>query len=977
MVLNPPATEGPEMRNERRVNNLMNKPAIGLLVVVTALLLILLAGCSDEQTPTPTATPTDTPAPTPTAAPIPTPTDTPAPTSTATSIPAPTDTPAPTPTATPTLAPTDTPAPTPTATSIPTPTDTPAPTPTATLTLAPTDTPAPTPTATSIPTPTDTPAPTPTATLTPTPTATATPTHSQSASDRAVLVALYHSTGGANWSSNKNWLSDRSIREWHGVTTNSNDRVVRLDLHGNRLTAEIPSELGRLSNLNHLVLFGNQLTGEIPPELGRLSNLMALTLDSNRLTGEIPPELGGLSNLTHLVLYGNQFTGCIPEGLRDIAWNDLVELNLLDCGAATPTPTVTSLEVAKMAPLTSIGEKVEISVTANLSDGSRRQVESGLVEWQSSDTWVASVSEGMVTAAGGGNAMITATYEGRSVEAPVSVRISTRSTGAVRVIYAAPSDREFRPDHSEGIAHAIVDLQSWYRRELGGLTFSLYEAPPEFCQMSEPADYYGTGNAWAKVEAAVQHSAPVKGGHPDFVWVVYPDVEESCEEDHELGAGGPGLTILHRGDLEGVTNPGPYFYRDEGPYDGTLGRWIGGLGHELGHAFGLPHPPGCDEGLPTCDDDALIASGYGSYPETYLRADNKEFLIRSRFIGKEPVPARNSLDASNESSVQGVVLGLDGEPVEGIRVSVVAESFWNWGEAGQDGTFEIRLPVGSSGSSILSIHAGDAGGCGWLGYHGPDGITTLPTQAAQVNIGDGNVTGIEVRLPVNANDLCLGPRKVTGIVLGPGGRPVEGIWLEAFGEWSYVGREGTFEFSVPEGWVGSTTLGIHAGEIVPGCDLVGYYGLGGFTTRSEDATLEISGLGATGVEIRLPATPEDLCSRQSMVSGAVLGPDGEPVAGIWIELTAFWQWGVTGQDGTFEIRLLDGWSGSAILRIFSGGIVPGCELVGFYGPGGFTTLSEEATRVEVGDADVTGIEIKLPASLDELCTRRARLGTNW
>ena len=630
-----------------------------------------------------------------------------------------------------------------------------------------------------------------------------------------------------------------------------------------------------------------------------------------------------------------------------------------------------------MAPLTSIGEKVQLSVTANLSDGSRRQVESGLVQWQSSDTWVASVSEGMVTAAGGGNAMITATYEGRSVEAPVSVRISTRSTGAVRVIYAIPSDREFRADASEAIANAIVDLQSWYRRELGGLTFSIYEATPEVCRMNEPEAYYESGNAWARIVEGVQPCALVQHDHPDFVWVVYPDVEESCEEyfefgdaGHELGAGGAGLTILP--DIEGITNPGKDFYWcGEKSYFDPIGRWIGGLGH----ALGLPHPPGCDPWDPmTCDDLealSLMHDGYAPYPDTYLLPDDKEILIRSPFIGREPVPGGNSLDASNESRVQGVVLGQDGEPVEGIRVSVVAESFWNWGEAGRDGTFEIRLPQGSSGPSILSIHAGDAGDCGWLGYHGPDGITTLRAQVTQVKIGDGNVTGIEVRLPVNANDMCPGQRKVTGIVLGPDGRPVEGIWLEAFGEWSYVGRDGTFEFSVPEGWVGSTTLGIHAGELVPGCDLVGYYGPGGFTTRSGDAWLDIGGLGATGVDIRLPATPEHLCSGQSMVSGAVLGSDGEPVAGIWIELTAFWQWGVTGQDGTFKIRLLDGWSGSAILRIHADEeVVPGCGLVGFYGPGGFTTLSEEATRVEVGDADLTGIEIKLPASPEELCNRQ-------
>ena len=859
----------------------MHKPTISLLVVATALLVMLLAGCSDEPTPAPT----DTPAPTPTAAPTPEPT--------------------------------------------PAPTATPTPEPTAALT------------------------PTPTATFTPTPTATATPTHSQSTSDRAALVALYHSTGGANWDANANWLSDRPIREWHGVTTNSNDRVVRLVLHG------------------------------------------------NRLMGEIPPELGRLSNLNHLALYGNQFTGCIPEGLRDIAWNDLVELNLLDCGAATPgatatptdtpaptpaptatptpIPTVTSLEVPEMTPLTSIGEKVQLSVTANMSDGSRRQVESGLVQWQSSDTWVASVSDGMVTAAGGGNAMITATYEGRSVEAPVSVRISTRSTGTVRVIYAAPSDREFRADYSKGIAHAIVDLQSWYRRELGGLTFSLYEAPPEFCWMSEPANYYGTGSAWAKVEAAVQHCAPVKGGHPDFVWVVYVDVHEACDEPHELGAGGLGLTIVARSDLEGLTDPGPYYYCDEGPYEDTLGRWIGGLGHELGHALGLRHPPGCDPWDPiTCNDLealSLMHDGYAPYPDTYLLPDDKEILIRSPFIGREPVPARNSLDASNESSVQGVVLGLDGEPVEGIQVSVVAETFWNWGEAGGDGAFEIRLPEGSSGQSILSIHAGNAGDCGWLGYYGPDGITTLRAQVSQVKIGDGNVTGIEIRLPVDQDDLCLGQRKVTGIVLGPDGRPVEGVWL-AFDQWWYFGRDGTFEFSVPKGWVGSgwansSLLSIHAGEIVPGCDLVGYYGPGGFTTRFGDAWLEIGGLGATDIEIRLPASPDELC-RKSTVSGAVLGPDGGPVAGTGIQLIVAEAWaqrGRAGQDGTFEIRLPHGLSGSAILRIYPGGVA-GCGLVGFYGPGGFTTQSEEATRIEVGDADVTGIEIRLPATPEELCNRQ-------
>ena len=611
-----------------------------------------------------------------------------------------------------------------------------------------------------------------------------------------------------------------------------------------------------------------------------------------------------------------------------------------------------------------------------MSDGSRRDVESGLVQWQSSDHWVATVSEGTVTAAGGGNAVITATYEGRSVEAPVSVRISRRSPGTVRVLYAIPSDREFWPEASEGMANAIVDLQSWYRKELGGLTFSLYKATPEVCRMSEPSDYYGTGNAWDKVVEGVQHCAPVQHAHPDFVWAVYADVEESCEEPHELGAGGNGLTISPRWDVEGLANPGPYFYCADGPHDGHPGRWIGGLGHELGHTLGLPHPPGCDASLPTCDHDALIQTGYAVYPNTYLRADNKEVLIRSPFIGTEPVPGRDSVDVVNESSVSGVAFGPGDEPLQGLYVSLVGEDFWNWGETGGDGSFVIPVPEGASGASVLSVHAGEAGDCGWLGYNGPDGITTDRVKATRLDAGRGDVSGIEIRLSGDGGDPCLGQRKVSGMVLGPDGRPVEGIWLPAFDGWVRSAVDGTFEFDVPEGWGGSSmVLSIHADEVpdFPDCGMVGYYGPGGFTT--EEASAEIGGNGAVVIEIRLPASPDELCSGQTSVAGKLLGPDGEPIEGVWIGLIEAesrgfwpWKWGETGPDGAFKIRLLYGQSSSIIVGIYAGEFEGSleCNLLGYYGPGGFTALVDAATRVEVGHTDAAGIEIRLPASPNQL-----------
>ena len=144
------------------------------------------------------------------------------------------------------------------------------------------------------------------------------PPSGSAAGDRAALVALYNATGGPNWSSNDNWLSNRPIGEWYGVTTDASGRVTAIDLGDNALTGPIPSQLGNLSNLTRLNLAVNQLTGPIPSQLGNLSNLTRSNLTMNRLTGAIPPQLGSLSNLTELYLGDNQFSGPIPSQLGNL-----------------------------------------------------------------------------------------------------------------------------------------------------------------------------------------------------------------------------------------------------------------------------------------------------------------------------------------------------------------------------------------------------------------------------------------------------------------------------------------------------------------------------------------------------------------------------------------------------------------------------------------------------------------------------------
>ena len=125
----------------------------------------------------------------------------------------------------------------------------------------------------STPTLTPTPVPTPTPTLTPTP----------ASPDRDALVALYEATRGPNWTYNWNWLSDRPLSKWYGVTTDVNGRVTELNLHDNQLRGWIPRELGSLSSLESLDLSDNQLSGRVKRELGNLSSLESLNLHDNQL----------------------------------------------------------------------------------------------------------------------------------------------------------------------------------------------------------------------------------------------------------------------------------------------------------------------------------------------------------------------------------------------------------------------------------------------------------------------------------------------------------------------------------------------------------------------------------------------------------------------------------------------------------------------------------------------------------------------
>ena len=169
------------------------------------------------------------------------------------------------------------------------------------------------------------------------------------AGDRAVLETLYDATDGTSWTDSTNWKTSEPLSQWHGVTTDAEGRVMRLDLVDNGLVGSIPPALGSLVNLEYLRLNVNDLTGPIPDQLGNLPNLQELGLSFNDLSGPVPASLGKLSRLRGLYVANNALSGPIPSELGRLV--DLEELVLCyNYGLTGAIPD----ELGRLANLTSV-----------------------------------------------------------------------------------------------------------------------------------------------------------------------------------------------------------------------------------------------------------------------------------------------------------------------------------------------------------------------------------------------------------------------------------------------------------------------------------------------------------------------------------------------------------------------------------------------------------------------------------------------
>ncbi|WP_373991326.1 DUF4214 domain-containing protein [Duganella sp. BuS-21] len=222
-----------------------------------------------------------------------------------------------------------------------------------------------------------------------------------------------------------------------------------------------------------------------------------------------------------------------------------------------------------------------------------------------------------------------------TASAAVVVDVPLANPNRLQYIYAYPTDRTYNAGWSRALQASAAHLQQWFKSQLGGPTFTVQSVEPKICQLPGASAAYFDTNTWSTVAKDLRDYCGVDYSRTDTDWIVYADVLHKVDTPGRLGAGAIGLAMFPRQDLEGMGGA-PCVVSDEGvTYCFDQIRWSGGGAHEIGHTLGVPHPAGCDGGLPTCDSyaaNSIMWTGYTIYPDTYFVPEAKTILLNSRFI---------------------------------------------------------------------------------------------------------------------------------------------------------------------------------------------------------------------------------------------------------------------------------------------------------------------------------------------------------
>ena len=286
------------------------------------------------------------------------------------------------------------------------------------------------------------------------------------------------------------------------------------------------------------------------------------------------------------------------------------------------------------------------------------------------------------------------------------------------------------------------------------------------------------------------------------------------------------------------------------------------------------------------------------------------------------------LDANGEG-IADADLWLQGD---GVSRSVRTES---------DGSFGITVP----GAGTYRLRVG-LDGCTL--YFRRGGAVPARDRATRITIEDQDVAVGKFQL---RQGQCSA--KIEGRLLDANGNAVAdtNVWAEADGNSFQVRTDsaGFFSITVPE--LGEYRVSAR----VDGCLI--YYGGNLLKTIPSQATrIQVSDSDTTEITLRLT---EGMCERR--ISGRLLNADGTPRSGQWVNANGNGSSGgaSSAADGSFSFAVPA--KGSYQLQVWIGG----CWII--HGSRGPTKNGNNARQITVSNADVTGIEFRLPEDPSTFC----------
>lgn len=200
----------------------------------------------------------------------------------------------------------------------------------------------------------------------------------------------------------------------------------------------------------------------------------------------------------------------------------------------------------------------------------------------------------------------------------------------VNIIYLVPSDRHIIA--TDALELVGRNLQLWYADHMDThKTFTLNKPVVRVYRTSHPSSWYSNNPNpsnpnyqwlwfWNNVNLEARNLAGAGFNMPEDRWLIFVAAEPL---PGQIAGGASGIAVLSEKYMRAAMAKDP---------DWTQCQAYGSVGHELGHAFILPHPP-------TPWTNELMGVGYLLYPDAFLTAADQAKLNSSQFFRiVEPLP---------------------------------------------------------------------------------------------------------------------------------------------------------------------------------------------------------------------------------------------------------------------------------------------------------------------------------------------------